>query len=72
MNVECEYIILSFLIYTGRFDLFIVFNIINRGRRYLLGQRFSACFVLKLVVPQRGEGEKREGVQISEQSTQNL
>ena len=28
-----------------------------------LGQRFSACFILKLP-PQRGEGEKREGVHI--------
>ena len=28
-------------------------------------------FVLK-VAPQRGEGEKREGVQISKNSTQNL
>ena len=27
-----------------------------------MGQRFSACFVLKLA-PQRGEGEEREGVQ---------
>ena len=34
-----------------------------QGLRYLLGQRFSASFVLKLA-SQRGEGEKREGVQI--------
>ena len=34
-----------------------------QGSRYLLGPRFSARFVLKLA-PQRGEGEKREGVQI--------
>ena len=42
-----------------------------QGSSYLLGQRFSAYFVLK-VAPQRGEGEKREGVQISKNSTQNL
>ena len=34
-------------------------------------ERFSACFVLKFAL-QRGEGKKREGVQISKQSTQNL
>ena len=34
-----------------------------QGLRYLLGERVSACFVLKLL-PQRGEGEKREKVQI--------
>ena len=33
-----------------------------------MGQRFNACFVLKLPT-QRGEGEKWEGVQISEQDT---
>ena len=42
-----------------------------QGSRYLLGQRFSVCFVLKLA-PQRGKGEKREGVQISKQTTQPL
>ena len=42
-----------------------------QGARNLWGQRFSAYFVLK-VAPQRGEGEKREGVQISKNSTQNL
>ena len=36
-----------------------------------MGKRFSACVVLKFVL-QRREGEKREGVQISKQSTQNL
>ena len=36
-----------------------------------MGERFSACFVLKFVL-QRGDGEKREGMQISKQSTQNL
>ena len=39
--------------------------------RYLLDQWFCAWFVLKYAL-QRGEGEKREGVQISKQSTQNL
>ena len=39
-----------------------------QGSSYLLGQRFCACFVLKLAL-QRGEGEKREGVQISKQRT---
>ena len=34
-------------------------------------QRFSALFVLK-IPPQRGEGEKREGVQISKNRAQNL
>ena len=34
-------------------------------------ERFSACFGLKFAL-QRGEGEKREGMQISKQSTQNL
>ena len=39
---------------------------------YLLVQRiFCACFVLKFAL-QRGEGERREGVQISKQSTQSL
>ena len=42
-----------------------------QGARNLWGQRFSAYFDLK-VVPQRGEGEKREDVQILKQSTQNL
>ena len=42
-----------------------------QGSSYLLGQRFRACFVLKFAL-QRGEGEKRDGVQISKQSTQNL
>ena len=42
-----------------------------QGTRYLWWQWFSACFVLKFAV-QRGEGEKREGVQITKQSTQNL
>ena len=42
-----------------------------QGARNLWGQRFSAYFILK-VAPQRGEGEKREGVQISKNSTQNL
>ena len=32
-----------------------------------MGERSSACFVLKFA-PQGGEGEKREGVQISKQS----
>ena len=36
-----------------------------------LGQGFCASFVLK-IAPQMGEGEKREGVQIAKQSTQNL
>ena len=31
----------------------------------------TACLVLK-IPPQRGDGEKREGVQISKNSTQNL
>ena len=35
-----------------------------QGASYLWCQRFSACFVLKLP-PQRGEGKKWEGVQIS-------
>ena len=34
-----------------------------QGSIYSLGQRFSACFVLKFA-PQWGEGEKGEGVQI--------
>ena len=38
---------------------------------YLLRQRVSACFVLKFAL-QREEGEKREGVQISKQSTKNF
>ena len=38
---------------------------------YLWCQRFSACFHLK-IAPQRGEGEKRKGVQISKNSSQNL
>ena len=42
-----------------------------QGSRYLLGERFIACFDLKLA-SQRGQGEKREGLQISEQSSQNL
>ena len=42
-----------------------------QGSSYFLGQRFSACFVLKFAL-QREEGEKREGVQISKQSTRNL
>ena len=32
-----------------------------QGSRYLLGQRFSACFVFKLQ-PQRERGEKKESV----------
>ena len=42
-----------------------------QGARNLWGHRFSAYFVLK-VAPQRREGEKREGVQIYKNSTQNL
>ena len=42
-----------------------------QGARNLWGQRISAYFVLK-VAPQRGEGEKKEGVQISKNITQNL
>ena len=38
---------------------------------FLLGQRFSASFVLKFAL-KRGEGEKRAGEQISKQSTENL
>ena len=45
-------------------------NIIQ-GARKRWCQRFSACMALK-VAPQRGEGEKREGLQISKNSTQNL
>ena len=47
------------------------FGGINTGVELLIGQRFGACFVMKLP-PQRGEGEKWEGVQISEKRTQNL
>ena len=36
-----------------------------------LGQRFCACFVLKFAL-QRGEGEKRGGVQSSKQTTLNF
>ena len=39
-------------------------EVTDRYASYLLGQRFSACFVLKFAL-QRGEGEKREEVQIS-------
>ena len=42
-----------------------------QGARNLWGQRFSAHFVLK-VAPLKGEGEEREGVQISKNSTQNI
>ena len=42
-----------------------------KGWNYLFCQRFSVCFVLK-IAPQRREGEKKEGVQISKQTTQNL
>ena len=44
---------------------------IVQGWSYLLGQWFSACFVLKFA-NQREEGERREWVHISKQSTQNL
>ena len=40
---------------------------LRTGVKLLLGQRFSACFVSKFDL-QRGEGEKREGVQISKQN----
>ena len=42
-----------------------------QGSRFLLCQRFSACFLWEIAL-QRGEGEKREGMQISKKSTQNL
>ena len=42
-----------------------------QGASYLWCQRFSACFGVK-IAPKRGEGEKREGVQISKNSTQNF
>ena len=42
-----------------------------QGWSNLFGQRFGACFVFKFAL-QRGEGEKREGVQISKRSTHNL
>ena len=38
-----------------------------QGWAKYFGQRFTACFVLKLP-PQRGEGKKREGVQISNEA----
>ena len=38
---------------------------------YLLGQKFSACFALKFMF-QRAELVKKEGMQISKQSTQSL
>ena len=41
-----------------------------QGWSYLLGQPFSSCLVLKFA-RQRGEGQKRGGIQISKQSTQN-
>ena len=37
-----------------------------RGSSYLLGQRFSACFVLKFAL-HSGMGEKREGVQMTQE-----
>ena len=43
---------------------------VQRGS-YVLGQRFGACFVMIFAL-QRGEGEKREGVQFSKQIVQNL
>ena len=42
-----------------------------QGTMYLLCLRLSACLVLK-IAPQRGEREKREGVQIPNGGTQNL
>ena len=36
-----------------------------------MDEKFCTCFVMKLA-PQRGEGEERERVQISEQRLQNL
>ena len=46
-------------------------DLIYRGARNPWVKRFSACFALKLP-PQRGDGEKREGVQIIKPSTPNL
>ena len=42
-----------------------------QGSSYLLGQRYCACFVLKIAL-RRGEGEKSEGVQINKQSTRTF
>ena len=42
-----------------------------QGSSYLLGQRFRACLVFKIAL-KRGEGEKRDQMQISKQSTLNL
>ena len=41
-----------------------------QGSRYLLGQSFCACFVLKLAA-QRVEGAEREEVQFSKQIPQD-
>ena len=40
-------------------------------KKIFWNEGFCACFGLKFAL-KRGEGEKREGVQISKQSTQNL
>ena len=44
---------------------------IYRGSSYLLGQRFSTCFVLKFAL-QKVVRNKRDGVHFSKQSTQTL